>query len=96
MKRKRRKEEANAIGTACRRIDLPSATMQPTLRQDFSSYLDAPLAVYRSLPDVAAAQEHMAYRPLRCRRDLVPGGDRLPRSSFTCDTYSGSLVAKMR
>lgn len=60
LKRQLIVQEANAIGTAYRRIDLLPAVIQSALREDFSNYLNARLAIYRRLPDVAAAKEHMA------------------------------------
>jgi hypothetical protein len=48
-------EEANAVGTAYLRLDLLSAAAQPSRRAAFRQYLAARLAVYRQLPDVAAA-----------------------------------------
>ena len=53
-------EEANAIGTAYLRIDLLPPGTQPELRESFRQYLDARLAVYRALPDVAAAKAELA------------------------------------
>jgi hypothetical protein len=50
-------QEANAIGTAYLRLDLLPAATQPTLRDLFRRYLDSRLEVYRTLPDLAAAQE---------------------------------------
>jgi CDP-diglyceride synthetase len=52
-------EEANAIGTAYLRIDLLPPAAQPKLRDDFRSYVDARLAFYRKLPDLAAAKVEM-------------------------------------
>jgi hypothetical protein len=48
-------QEANAIGTAYLRLDLLAEDARTTLRQDFRSYLDTRLEVYRLLPDLAAA-----------------------------------------
>lgn len=49
--------EANAIGTAYLRLDvLPPAT-QPALRESFRRYVDARLAIYRAIPDMAAVHE---------------------------------------
>lgn len=53
-------EEANAIGTAYLRLDLLPASDQPALRGLFRDYLDSRLAVYRALPDVAAAKAELA------------------------------------
>jgi hypothetical protein len=53
-------EETNAIGTAYVRLDLLPADAQPTLWERVRQYLAARLAVYRKLPDVAAAQEALA------------------------------------
>jgi len=52
-------EETNAIGTAYMRIDLLSPEAQPAMRQRFRDYLDSRLAVYRSLPDIDAAQAEL-------------------------------------
>lgn len=48
-------EEANAIGTAYLRVDVLPAAVQPPLRETFRRYVDSRLAIYRALPDVAAA-----------------------------------------
>lgn len=53
-------EEANDIGTAYLRLDLLPASTQPALRESFRRYLDSRLAVYRKLPDVAAARRELA------------------------------------
>jgi hypothetical protein len=53
-------EEANAIGTAYLRIDLLPSAAQPDLRASFRTYLDARLAVYRVLPDLAASKVELA------------------------------------
>jgi hypothetical protein len=52
--------EANAVGTAYLRIDLLPAAAQGEMRDRFRRYLDARLAVYRVLPDLEAAYEHLA------------------------------------
>jgi hypothetical protein len=52
-------EEANAIGTAYLRIDLLPSAAQAELRASFRSYLDARLAAYRALPDLAAARTEL-------------------------------------
>lgn len=49
-------EEANAIGTAWLRLDVLPAETQPALRDLFRQYVDARLAAYRQLPDLAAAK----------------------------------------
>jgi len=49
-------DEANAIGTAYLRMDLLPASAQPKVRETFKAYVDARIATYRKLPDVAAAQ----------------------------------------
>jgi len=49
-------DEANAIGTAWLRMDLLPASAQPKVRETFKAYVDARIATYRKLPDVAAAQ----------------------------------------
>jgi hypothetical protein len=48
-------EEANDIGTAWLRLDLLPVAAQPPLREKFRQYVDARLAFYRKLPDVASA-----------------------------------------
>jgi hypothetical protein len=53
-------DEANAVGTAYLRIDLLPAAAQGEMRDLFRRYLDARLAVYRALPDLEAANEHLA------------------------------------
>lgn len=53
-------EETNNIGTAYLRLDLLPAAVQPALRESFRRYVDARLAAYRKLPDVAAAKEELA------------------------------------
>jgi hypothetical protein len=53
-------EEANAIGTAYLRLDLLAAGEQPVLRDLFRSYVDARLAAYRALPDLARARDSLA------------------------------------
>ena len=47
-------EEANSIGTAWLRLDLLPVAAQPPLRGKFRQYLDARLAAFRKMPDVAA------------------------------------------
>lgn len=44
-------QESNAIGTAYLRIDLLPATAQPQLRDDFRTYTDARIELYRSIAD---------------------------------------------
>lgn len=51
--------EANAVGTAWLRLDLLEASAQPKLRELFRGYLDARLAVYRKLPDLAASRAEL-------------------------------------
>jgi hypothetical protein len=53
-------EEANDIGTAWLRLDLIPVTAQPPLREKFRQYVDARIAVYRKLPDVASAKIELA------------------------------------
>ena len=48
------------MGTAYLRIDLLPAAAQGEMRDRFRRYLDARLAVYRALPDLEAADEHLA------------------------------------
>ena len=49
-------EEANCVGTAWLRLDLLPASAQPPLREKFRHYVDARLALFRKLPDIAAAK----------------------------------------
>jgi hypothetical protein len=53
-------EEANDIGTAYLRLDLLPEAAQPRLRDAFRRYVDTRIAVYRSLPDIAAAKADLA------------------------------------
>lgn len=52
--------EANAIGTAWMRLDLLGPEQQPKIRTTFRNYLDARLAIYRSIHDPAAALQARA------------------------------------
>ena len=52
-------EEVNDIGTAYLRVDLLPASAQPALRESFRRYVDSRLAVYRTLPDLTAAQREL-------------------------------------
>jgi hypothetical protein len=52
-------EEANMIGTAWLRLDLLPVEAQTGLREYFRTYLDARLAAYAALPDIAAAKAHL-------------------------------------
>ena len=52
-------DEANAIGTAYLRIDLLPASVQQSLRETFRQYVDARIATYRALPDLAAARREL-------------------------------------
>mgnify|MGYP001064187145 CR=1 FL=1 len=52
-------EEANAIGTAYLRLDLLPTGSQPTLRKEFSRYVEYRLEVYRKLSDVRAAKAEL-------------------------------------
>jgi len=53
-------DEANAMGTAYLRIDLLPAAAQPPMRDAVRSYVDARIATYRKLPDMAAARAELA------------------------------------
>lgn len=53
-------EEANSIGTAWLRLDLLPPAAQPALREKFRQYLDARLAAFRKIPDLAAAKIELA------------------------------------
>jgi hypothetical protein len=52
-------EETNAIGTAYLRLDLLLTDAQPALRENFRRYVEVRLAVYRKLPDLAAAKAEL-------------------------------------
>ncbi len=52
-------QEANNIGTAWLRIDLLPVSAQPGMRELFRKYLDARLATYRKIPDLAAVQAEL-------------------------------------
>jgi hypothetical protein len=49
-------QEANAIGTAWLRVDLLPAAAQAEVRPLYRSYVEARLAAYRAVPDMAAVQ----------------------------------------
>jgi hypothetical protein len=53
-------KEVNAIGTAWMRIDMLPPHTRPAIQDGFRRYLDARLAAYRKLPDVAAATREFA------------------------------------
>jgi hypothetical protein len=53
-------EEANAIESAWLRLDLLAPEAQSALQQQFRSYLDARIEIYRRLPDVKAAEAELA------------------------------------
>jgi hypothetical protein len=53
-------EEANSIGTAWLRLDLLPGNAQTALRERFRQYLDARLAAFRKIPDLAAAETDLA------------------------------------
>ena len=52
-------EETNALGTAGLRVDLLPADVQPSVRTELLAYVDQRIAIYRALPDRAAAQVHI-------------------------------------
>lgn len=52
-------EEANDIGTAYLRLDLLPAEPRAKLQEAFRNYLDARLAIYEKLPDLAAARAEL-------------------------------------
>jgi len=52
-------QEANDVGTAYLRLDFAPPAAQPELRDLFRRYLDTRLAVYRHLPDLAAARAEL-------------------------------------
>jgi hypothetical protein len=53
-------QEVHAIGTAWLRIDMLPPESRPAIQDGFRRYLDARLAVYRKMPDVAAAKQEVA------------------------------------
>jgi hypothetical protein len=53
-------EEANAIGTAYLRLDVVPGESRAILQNQFRSYLETRLAVYRVLPDIEAAYANLA------------------------------------
>jgi hypothetical protein len=53
-------KEVNAIGTAWLRIDMLPPESRPAIQDGFRRYLDARLAAYRKMPDVAAAKQEIA------------------------------------
>jgi hypothetical protein len=53
-------DEVNAVGTAYMRVDVLPAPAQPAVRDGFRRYMDARLAAYRSMPDRAAVDRHLA------------------------------------
>jgi hypothetical protein len=53
-------QEANAIGTAYRRLDLLPAETQPELRDDFRQYVRSRLAIFQKIPDVKAMNVELA------------------------------------
>jgi hypothetical protein len=53
-------EEANSIGTAWLRLDLLPQAAQPPVREKFRQYLDARLAAFGKMPDLAAAKAELA------------------------------------
>ncbi len=52
-------QETNNIGTAYLRLDLLPADAQPALRESFRRYVDARIAIYQKLPDIAAAKQEL-------------------------------------
>jgi hypothetical protein len=52
--------EANAIGTAYRRLDLLPPSGQPEMRHLFREYLDTRLRAYEKLPDLKALDQELA------------------------------------
>jgi hypothetical protein len=68
-------EETNAIGTAYLRLDVLPSTVQPALRDSFRRYLDSRLAIYRKLPDAAAAKRGTGQIEPASGGNLAAGGD---------------------
>jgi len=74
-------DEANAISTAYLRIDVLPEETRPALRQVFRDYVDARIAIYRAMPDVAATEAALARSTEMQRRiwDLaIHAGDIAP------------------
>jgi hypothetical protein len=53
-------DEANALGTVWQQLDLLPASAQPELRDLLRRYVDARLALYDRLPDLAGAKAEVA------------------------------------
>jgi hypothetical protein len=53
-------EEANSIGTAWLRLNLLPEAAQPPMREKFRQYLDARLAAFGKIPDLATAKTELA------------------------------------
>ena len=62
-------DEVNAIGTAWYRVDLLPAPAQPRMRELMRSYVDARIATYKKLPDIAAAQRE-AVQSQRLQKEI--------------------------
>lgn len=60
VRRSQAVDEANAISTAYLRIDVLPKSAHPRLREAFRNYVDARIATYRKLPDIAAARSELA------------------------------------
>jgi len=60
LRRQQIAEEANAIGTAYLRVDLLPAASRPAMREQFRTYVDSRLDVYRRVPDMAAVNAALA------------------------------------
>src|SRR5690242_13463971 len=52
--------EANAIGTACLRLDLLPPAQQPEMRRMLRDYLDSRLSLYEKISDAGAARQELA------------------------------------
>jgi len=74
--------EANAVSTAWRLLDLLPESARAEARASFRAYLDARLAAYAALPDLAAARAELARASVheqelwdRARSGAAPGSD---------------------
>jgi hypothetical protein len=82
--------ESNAIGTAYLRLDLLPAAVQPQIRANFKSYVDARLAFYRHLNrDEDAASQDLAHSSVL---QATIWSEAVAGSSSGMDSPSRSLV----
>lgn len=81
-------QEANAIGTAWLRLDLLPAAAQPELRDLFRHYLDARLATYQRMPDLAAVRTE-------ADRANALQGEIWKRATIACREAANPLTAQL-